>query len=164
MKCTEKEYKYVRDHKQEFPDWYVGCYGFLTTFGSKFFGGWGRTNKDSSGEVWNTRIPNFLKEHDSYQGIEFICDDYLTFNVPSERCVIYCDPPYADTLKYHVKNFSKKDFENWCIENSTTHSLFISEYNMDDRFTSVWHSKINFSMQHKEIGVYRTEQLYIVKE
>lgn len=160
LRCFEKEYKDVRQHKDNYPDWFVGCYGFLTTFGSKWFGGWGRRSKAKTGEVWNASIPNFASESPLLQNIEFVCSDYTQHKYPQEYCVIYCDPPYKGTTAYNTK-FDHKKFYDWCRSMSKKNKLFISEYSMPSDFQCIFEYSFACDLAHNTERE-RVERLFTI--
>ena len=41
---TKEDYKYVKDHKEEFDDAMIGHVAYNLSFGGKFFGGWSHDN------------------------------------------------------------------------------------------------------------------------
>lgn len=42
--------------------------------------------------------------------------------------VVYCDPPYANTVKYVTGEFNSKEFWAWADEVSKTNPVYVSEY------------------------------------
>ena len=135
---SEEQYKYLQQHKDEFPDYLVGYVGFQLSFGGKFFGGYRR---DSIGkrnyvtEAYN----NTVKQEPNLKGVKFICDDYLTLNETKfQNCVIYCDPPYQGTLKYSTGGFEYDAFWQWVRDTSKHNFVFVSEYNAPKDFECIW--------------------------
>lgn len=134
---SEEEYKKVKNEKDSYPDWYVGLVGFCASFGSKWFGGYGRNSDKSS--VSNARIRNLKKQAPSLIDINFNSESYDSIqyeDVP--KMLIYCDPPYAGTTKYH-NDFDHEPFYEWCKDVAKHgHTLLISEYAMPEEFVCIW--------------------------
>ena len=42
--------------------------------------------------------------------------------------MVYCDPPYANTVKYVTGEFNSKEFWAWADEVSRTNPVYVSEY------------------------------------
>ena len=80
-----------------------------------------------------------------------------------DDCVIYCDPPYKDTIGYdgssHVTNsFDHAAFYDWCEQQ--THPIFISEYAMpEDRFVRIAKIRKRVLMAHTD--AYAEEGLFV---
>ena len=70
---------------------------------------------------------NIFYSHLSYEKIEI-----------KPNSVIYCDPPYANTISYPInkeKSFNHQQFYNWCRKQ--TQPLFVSEYKMPEDFSPI---------------------------
>lgn len=163
---TREEYNRVKDNRDDYPDWYVGLVGYLTTFGSKFFGGYGLHKKgDEESRVGYATIKNFKKEQDSLVGCNFICEDYRNIDTSLwKNCVIYCDPPYRDTLKYKSSNNFDYDFYyNWCIQLSQNNTVLMSEYDMPKEFKCIWQKDLNCGITSLVDKQIRTEKLFVVR-
>lgn len=166
IEITETEYNTVKKYRERYSNWYQGYVGFVPTFGSKFFSGYGRTtntNRNYSLE----RSKNLLKQQPNLKDIKFIHKDYAEINPNEiENCVIYCDPPYKGTYSYNVKNFDYVFFYNWCIELSKKNTVLVSEYEIEnEHFECIWEKSITVSLDYKNTSKKskKTEKLYIVK-
>ena len=162
---SEEEYKRVRDNKDNYEDWYVGLVGFCSTFGSKFFGGYGRNNSDDVKGVYPTRLKNLINQSPNLKDICFFNESFLKSNNLSGY-VIYCDPPYKGTTKYATSTFPYDDFYDWCVKQSKNNIVLVSEYNMPDNFECIWRkeTKANFdSNRQNGIDTTRIEKLFICK-
>jgi DNA adenine methylase len=163
LEISESEYYSVRDNFNLYPDYYIGLVGFCATFGSKWFGGYGRgfkNDKITPRNDSNEAIRNILKQVPNILDIEFICCDYAEYNYP-ENAVIYCDPPYSNTTKFKAP-FDSNKFWDWCRSIKNTSTLFISEYWAPDDFIPIW-SKQYFTQLPKDYPKGRVENLYIPK-
>jgi DNA adenine methylase len=78
--------------------------------------------------------------------------------------VIYCDPPYVNTVcKYNV-TFDNKEFWSWCRKMSRNNILFISEYSAPKDFEKIWSkkSKMTGNIHKSASGNTRTENLFLL--
>lgn len=144
---SEHEYNDVREHKNEFPAFYVGYVGFHSTFGGKYFGGYARgfkedgvTPRDMSNETYR----NTIKQLPNVLDVQCVSWDYTKVDI--HNAVIYCDPPYQNTTKYSTKDFDYENFWGWCRKMSKYNIVLISEYNAPDDFECVWSKEtlVNF--------------------
>ena len=82
-----------------------------------------------------------------------------------DDCVIYCDPPYKDTIGYdgssHVTNsFDHAAFYDWCEQQ--THPIFISEYAMpEDRFVRIAKIRKRVLMAQNSTDAYAEDGLFV---
>jgi site-specific DNA-adenine methylase len=167
LHISEEEYLNVRDNKNNYPDWYVGLVGFCATYGTRYFGGYGRSTKPDGTprDIPNERIRNLLKQAPNLAGIKFSCKNYFDTNTNIKNFVIYCDPPYKDTTKYNVETFDYERFYDWCVMMAKNNIVFISEYNMpQDKFECIWSKKVITPMGLNVENTERTEKLFKAKE
>lgn len=166
---SEDEYIKVKNNKDKYEDWYVGLVGFCCTFGSKWFGGYGRgfksdgiTPRYQSEEA----IRNLKNQSKNLKEIIFNCCSYKDINKDISNFVIYCDPPYQGTIKYANNNFDYDEFYNWCYDMAQNNIVLVSEYNIsDNRFECIWSKDMNIMIDsNRTNGSKRTEKLYKLKE
>ena len=81
---------------------------------------------------------------------------------PTE-CVIYCDPPYINTVGYLSGSFNHNEFYDWCIEKAKQgYKVFISEYDMpSDRFKSIFNVDKRQTLNGKGSGKLKQEHLFM---
>jgi DNA adenine methylase len=152
INITNEFYQEVKNNKDKFPDHIVGYLGFGFSFGARFFGGFvGNVNdvccvgRDRIGESYR----NILKTQKSIKDIHFFHKSYNEFAF-TKSCIIYCDPPYANTTKYKSGGFDHAEFWQWCREKSKEgHQVFISEYNAPDDFKCVWSMDVSNTLSKK---------------
>lgn len=168
---SEEEYIKVKNNKENYPKWYVGLVGFCCGFGAKYFGGYaksykkdGVTPRDHSNEA----IRNLKKQAPNLKDINFVNCNFL--DLPKDKIkgyVIYCDPPYRNTTKYHTANFPYELFYDWCREMNKNNVVLVSEYNMPDDFLCIWEkeTKANFDSNRTANVAKNTriERLFILK-
>lgn len=160
LHINEEEYIRVRDNKENYPDYYVGLVGFCSSWGSKWFGGYGREYKfNEVKSISNKRIRNLLSQLPKIKNVDFICDNYLNLDYP-ESAVIYCDPPYANKNKYYHIDFDSNVFWNWCRDQSKKNILFISEYQAPSDFKCIWSKNVKTGLNMNN-DVQRVEKLFI---
>lgn len=156
----EEFYNQVRDNKDAYPDWLVGLVGF-STYSAKWFGGYPRAFKNDGitprDEV-DESIRNLKAQAPLLKGIEFNCMDFRGID-EVEGYVIYCDPPYKNSLRYSVSSFPYDEFYNWCRRMSIANKVFISEYSMPDDFKCIWTKEIKCTVD-KASRTNRTEKLF----
>lgn len=156
---TEEEYQLAKTAEDIV---YRGFVGFGCSFGAKFFGGYARS-KNSKGEWRNHALEarnNLLKQASNLKGIEFRVGSYLELDIPYNS-IIYCDPPYKNTLKYsNAINYD--EFWNWCKDRSLEgHSLFVSEYDAPKEWKCIWQKEthVNFDSNRNKPEL-RIEKLF----
>jgi site-specific DNA-adenine methylase len=167
LHISEEEYIKVRDNKSSLPLGYVGFVGFHATFGSKYFGGYARGFKEDKvtpRDHSNESIRNTLKQLDRIRDIKFTCKSYLDFDTSKmKNCVIYCDPPSANTTKYNSGSFDHNVFWNWVRKVSKNNYVFVSEYNAPEDFECIWSKSVTTTLKvdkHED----REEKLFIPKQ
>ena len=163
---SEEEYHKVKDNKDNCENWYVGLVGFCSTFGAKFFGGYGREKdkNDKLHSIYGTRLNNLTNQAPNLKNIHFKCCSFQELN-HVKNYVIYCDPPYRDTTKYATETFPYDEFYDWCREMSKDNIVLVSEYNMPDDFKCIWskETKANFdsNRESNDDKNIRVEKLWI---
>ena len=143
---TKDEYIAVKTNKDNYPDWYVGFVGFVSSFRAKFFGGYSGYCTTKTGIQRNyikERINNILKQN--LDGIKLVCSSYDALDIPANS-IIYCDPPYNDTTKYK-DSFDSDAFWQWCRDKAKEgHTVYVSEYNAPEDFKCIWEKQINSNL------------------
>lgn len=147
---SEDTYNEVKNNKEKYEKWYVGFIGFCATFGAKYFGGYARgfkADKTTPRNIPAEGIKNLKKQSPNLKNIKFIHKNFLDINTNDLKgYVIYCDPPYKDTIKYKVGTFPYEEFYQWCKDMSVHNTVLISEYNMPDDFKCIWQKKTKCSI------------------
>ena len=143
---NKDEYIAVKTNKDNYPDWYVGFVGFVSSFRAKFFGGYSGYCTTKTGIQRNyikERINNILKQN--LDGIKLVCCSYDALDIPANS-VIYCDPPYNGTTKYK-DSFDSDAFWQWCRDKAKEgHTVYVSEYNAPEDFKCIWEKQINSNL------------------
>lgn len=143
---NKDEYISVKTNKDNYPDWYVGFVGFVSSFRAKFFGGYSGYYTTKTGIQRNyikERINNILKQN--LDGIKLVCSSYDALDIPANS-IIYCDPPYNGTTKYK-DSFDSDAFWQWCRDKAKEgHTVYVSEYNAPEDFKCIWEKQINSNL------------------
>ena len=104
---TEEEYRRVRSNiDTELPE-YVGFVGFGSSFGGRWFEGYGRSKKPNGEIRWHSEETKRALERDMkyLMNVEFTCLDYKDVEIP-KGSVVYADPPYFGT-----KSISRQKYQ-----------------------------------------------------
>ncbi|MCK9543842.1 MAG: DNA adenine methylase [Novosphingobium sp.] len=134
----------------------IGWIGFMGSYNGRFYDG-GYSGKTDKRDYIDEQIRNTLKQVDYLYNIEFRCFSYdilfdkILLDKSDKRFIIYNDIPYKDTKQYeYSKLFDYDKFYNYCeLLSAKGHKLFISEYNMTDKFKCVWEKQVTNSLNTK---------------
>lgn len=142
---SEEEYIDIKNNKDKYPMALVGFVGIGCSFAGKWFGGYARGGtRNYCLESKN----NILKQKENLLDVLFSYGDYKTsFNplLNPKETVIYCDPPYAGTTKYHT-GFDHIDFWDWANGMSKYYKIYVSEYEAPSPWRCVWKKEIVSSL------------------
>ena len=157
---TEDEYKYVKEHKDE-DKVLTGFVGFGCSFAGKWFGGYARNKQNHN--YCKASKNSLLKKMSKMSDVEFDWKDYKSLFL--SNCLIYCDPPYANTTKYTgVPDFDTQEFWNIMREWSKNNDVYISEYEAPDDFEAVLEIPTKTNIRDKTDNVCkRVEKLFKYK-
>lgn len=135
---TRREYKQIRDNKDEKP-YLTGFVGFGCSFAGKWFGGYAYSeNRNYCSNARNSTV-----EKMKYLNcVDFYNLNYSDVNIPYGS-LVYCDIPYKNTTPYcsnEVGIFNHEEFYQWVRDNSDKYDIYISEYkkNVPNDFEIVW--------------------------
>lgn len=153
---TEEEYAEVK--KRLDPDDPLTAFvGYGCSFGGKFFGGYAR----AEGSNFPLYTANSLsRKLAKCTEVTFSCCLYRELT-PSAGCLVYCDPPYADTTGYSaVGKFDSAEF--WSVASSWVDRgavVLVSEYAAPANWKCVWEVSTTTQM-HGEGKSGRVERLF----
>jgi DNA adenine methylase len=132
-------YEKVRNDKDNYPDELVGYIGF-NSFGGKWFAGY-RRDGENIRDYWGEHYRNIMSQVSRLKGVVIKNDSYIDLSIP-DNSVIYCDPPYKDTVSY-VDKFDHGLFWEWVREKrSEGHLVFVSEYSAPNDFKCIWRRSV----------------------
>ncbi|AUR88541.1 D12 class N6 adenine-specific DNA methyltransferase [Vibrio phage 1.115.B._10N.222.49.B11] len=146
-KITKENYTHIKKNKGEYPEHVVGWVGVACSYSGKWFGGFaGKVNtKDGERDYQNEAFKNLDNQLPLLQGLQVSSCSYDKLLIP-DSSIIYCDPPYAGTLKYK-DDFNSHEFWEWARKKASDgHKVFISEYNAPDDFVCVWQQEVKSSL------------------
>ena len=151
-------YRAIRLDKTAFPAPLVAFVGFQCTFGGKWFGGYangkGKRNYAREGR------DNLLKQLPKLEGVTFTNLSYSEMDI-QEPSIIYCDPPYANTVSYGKNHFEHAPFWQWVRDKSKEgHTVFVSEYQAPDDFECIKEVRTLTTMNRSAKDV-RVERLFV---
>lgn len=155
---VSEEYYTNLKTKQDVKDPLTAFVGFGCSFGGKWFGGYAR---GTEGRNYAANAHNSLmKKKDSLHDVKFKHQSYKDINV--NNCLIYCDPPYANTTGYGaVGEFNSAEFwstmRDWC----ETNTVVVSEYTAPEDFVCVWSKETKTDMHTKSGKEPRVERLFM---
>ena len=157
---TEEEYKYIREHKDE-DKVLTGFVGFGCSFAGKWFGGYARNKQNHN--YCKASKNSLMKKMSTMIDVEVDWRDYKSLFL--KGCLIYCDPPYANTTKYTgVPDFDSEEFWNVMRAWSKDNDVYISEYEAPDDFVSVLEIPTKTNIRDKSDNVCcRVEKLFKYK-
>jgi DNA adenine methylase len=135
--------------------------GFGMSFGGKFFSGYiqkyaKNSNRDFYKEFKNSlnKIQKIIQE----PNINFYNKSYHSWN-PSNM-LIYCDPPYKDTVGYQTGDFDHSKFWETMREWSKNNYVFISEETAPKDFIVVWKKNKHRTLNSNNRS-FKIEKLYV---
>lgn len=132
--------------------------GFSCSYGGKWFGGYAR---DATGkrDLTHESYRRILRERSSLDGINFLTCDYLDWR-PGQGDLVYCDPPYSETLGYGSEFNHLRFWETMREWTANGAKVFISEYTAPSDFYSVWAKPTSVAIHNKSTGNNKLEQLW----
>lgn len=168
---TESEYLDIKLNRNndKYPKALTGFVGFGCAFAGKYFKGYAR----------NTRRDNYclaakksvLKKIQKCPKETVLFELYDYRNKDFENKLIYCDPPYENTIGYTrglnkigTEQFNTDEFWEWVRKQSQKNKVFVSEYNAPDDFECVLAIETKTEMRTKLNGrENRIEKLFKLK-
>jgi DNA adenine methylase len=159
---TESEYHAVKANPDAYDKAYVGFVGHCCTFGGKLWGGYARNHPS---EGCNSTIPaqqhkSILRQAKGLAGVVFSVGSYKDLDCPPGAAV-YCDPPYAGTVKYRDAVFDHDEFWEWADRLSDTCRVFVSEYAAPPGWASLWEKSVTNTLNLNTGEKRGTEKLFV---
>lgn len=159
---NEDTYQMIKK-RMDYTDPLTAFVGFGCSFGGKWFGGYARdpsSNRNYAENMKNSCLDLKNKTKD----VEFRCLSYT--NLVLERvfkdCLIYCDPPYANSTGY-MYSFNSQLF--WWIVRylSKDNIVIVSEYKAPDDFYCIKEisRKTGFRKSYSSINISSIDKLFI---
>ena len=163
---TEEEYQKVRQNIKEYSPEYVGFVGFGSSFGGKWFGGYGKSKKPNGEIRWHSDETKRALERDMkyLQSVRFTCLDYRDVDIPNGS-IVYADPPYANTTTYQGQKFDSEAFWEYMRQISKNNQVFISEQTAPDDFECIWEKPFTRTLDRNKDNQFKVvEKLFTYKK
>lgn len=156
---SESTYKHVKNNKDLYPEWFVAFCGICCSFGARWFAGYARSSGKNFAQEGKRSL---TKQAPNLKGIEFIACSYDELKIPNNS-IVYCDPPYANTIKYK-DDFDSERFWQWVRELSVRCEVYVSEYSAPDDFICIFEKEyiVNMASQRKNASP-RIERLFTLR-
>lgn len=133
--------------------------GFGCSNSGKFFGGYARESSKRNFAA-NARA-SLSKLAPLIQGVEFSCQSYCDLDIDVD--LLYCDPPYTNTIGYTTGVFNSEEFWQWAREQSRRSIVLVSEYTAPSWATVLWQKSVKTDMNAKAGGKHmRVEKLFTI--
>ena len=133
---TEEIYTKIKNNKNAYPKYLVGFVGIGCSYSGKWFGGYARgNNKNKIRNYCLESKNNVLKQIQKLKDVYYCSSEYFNIIIP-ENSIVYCDPPYANTVKYK-DDFNTTYFWDWVRKISKHYDVFISEYKAPEDFDCI---------------------------
>lgn len=189
---TEDDYRYLRgiytNNACAIYSNIQALIGFVSTacsYGGGFWNGYAKfnpnKNEDHTKEACNgirKQVEKF-KYLDSTRFTNYSYHEWLPYSKknkilhpnhtlpPADKCIIYCDPPYANT-KHYETDFNNNSFWAWVKTMAKTHKykIYVSEYTAPDFMERVWEKEIKCGMGTTYKGkpqMVKVEKLFVVR-
>lgn len=142
---TEAEYLAIKAAPDDYEPRLVGFAGTQCTFGSKWLDCYAKTGgRGPDRNFTREGRDNLLRQRAGLQGALFTVGDYRELAVPAQS-IIYCDPPYADSLGYAGGGaFDTAAFWQWCDGKVREgHDVFVSEYAAPAGWDCMWQREVS---------------------
>jgi DNA adenine methylase len=122
---SRDEYYAIKANPQNYSPELVCFVSLGCSFGNKRWGGYAQNKKGTNYADVCRR--NLLKQLPNIKDVAYTNQNYWSLNIP-ENSIVYCDPPYAGTVKYSKEGFNHEQFWEWVRHISLFHKVFVSEY------------------------------------
>lgn len=144
----EEEYYDVKrcykDNSLKYSDAMIGYVGNCLSYGSKWWGGFAKYNPKKNEDHVKEAYNGIRKQYECFKYLldtKFINATYEDFDY-GEHSVIYCDPPYLDSIGYE-SSFDHTKFWEWVREMTLNgHYVYVSEYTAPSDFKCIWKKNI----------------------
>lgn len=119
------------------PDYLIGWAGIACSYSGKWFGGFAGVVETKGGrrDYQAEAIKNARKQVANMEDVTFSSFSYDELEIP-DGCLVYCDPPYANTTGYR-DDFDSRAFWRWAKRTARYCDVFVSEYIAPDFATEV---------------------------
>lgn len=166
----EEDYYDVKMSYKDTDDRYsigmIGYVGNCLSFGSKWWGGFAKFNPKKNEDHVKEAFNGIKKQYENFRYLDttkFVCGSYDEYEY-KPNSVIYCDPPYMNTIGYE-SSFDHEKFWKWCRKMSKLgHNVYISEYSAPSDFECIWRKSVketvgkNVNQKVEKLFVYNGDE------
>ena len=136
---TEEEYNNLKISE---PSAIKGYIGHQYSFGGQFFNGYAPKYGKN---IESTRASNNVKRISNIlQDVNFMCGSYEKLSY-LKNYIIYCDPPYNNTICKYKEKFDNDKFILWCRQMRKYNIVIISEYSKPSDTTCIFTKDIKLT-------------------
>lgn len=140
-----------------------GWVGYMASYNGRFYNGY--SGNDKKRNYIAEHIANIHKQIPYIKDVTFTSQHYQNITLPDTPSIVYCDPPYKNTIKYTVydKYFNHEEFYQWAIHTARQgHMVYISEYEMPQKhFVCLTNKILNTTIGQRHFN--KSEKLFIPK-
>lgn len=155
---SREEYYAIKASPGDYPPHLVCFVSLLCSFGGKLWGGYAYSEK--TGRNYTAEgARNLLKQAPNIRDVVYTNQNYWSVNYPADA-IIYCDPPYKDTVAYSKDPFDHDKFWQWVRHMSNFHRVYVSEYQAPPDFKCIWEGEVTTTM-NKNAKDKRVERLFV---
>lgn len=135
--------------------------GFALSFGGKYFQGYARDNVGGRSFCQESKQALMHRFYNIPQNTEFRNCNYR--ELKPKNAVIYCDPPYEESTKFHGLKSSFSSWIFWMVMRkwSENNMVLISERSAPKDFKCVWYKQGRISLSLSETKLTKFEGLYV---
>lgn len=157
---TREDWDKAKNHPEQCEPWFVALVAYFTSYSARGFGGGFAMN--GTRDYYHERLRNFQTQIPKLATVWFECKS--VFDIDTEHCLIYLDPPYANTKGYdYCKNFDHEKFWQKVRELSQNNRVIVSEQTAPEDFVPIWTKETNRNAFGA--GLTRaTENLFVLAE
>lgn len=126
---TRQKYEYIKHHKDEYKDYFLGYVGYTLSFNGSYFQGYMNPTEQLKDHVKRS-YKTAVKDNKLIQGIQFYNRDYEDVPIPP-KSIIFCDIPYKNTKGYDAvgSDFDYDRFFRYVSKlKDEGHYVFVCEY------------------------------------
>ena len=159
---TVKDYKWYKENGSIKDPMYTAI-GFGLSYAGKWWGGYDSyyDNRGKEGETTRSLVNSLKKTFSQIHIKEATFDNKSYDELTLNNCLVYCDPPYANTTKYSgIDQFDHNKFWNTMRKWSENNTVIISEFNAPNDFKEIWSAPYKVQMCKNQQQV--VERLFII--
>jgi DNA adenine methylase len=160
---TKDEYNLIKANPDDYDILKSAYAAFCYSYNGKFFGGYvNQSKRRDNYPAERKRYYDKLHTNPIIKKTNFSYDDYTIYNNVKDA-LIYCDPPYRETTKYH-NEFNSDAFWDWVRKMSKDNVVYVSEYTAPDDFECIAEKEKYNSVGGKGSKVKRVEKLWKLRQ